>query len=60
MIIGTSSKKYPVKAAGILGYDDSEDNGLKGFCRFAVFPAAEGDRLKMEAVVPASASGKLR
>ncbi len=60
MIIGTSSKKYPVKAAGSRGYDDSEDNGLKGFCRFAVFPAAEGDRLKMEAVIPASASGKLR
>jgi hypothetical protein len=65
MTIGILSKKYPARAKRIRWYedpecDDSGEDGLKGFCRFAVFPAAEGDRLKMEAVVPASASGKLR
>lgn len=65
MTIGILSKKYPARAKRIRWYEDSEcddsgDDGLKDFCRFSVFPAAEGDRLKMEAVIPASASGKLR
>ena len=63
MTIGILSKKYPARAKRIRWYeapecDDSGDDGLKDFCRFAVFPAAEGDRLKMGGSHPGICIGK--